>query len=191
MMVPEEYHDFLDVFNPETPMSHLPLSRLEYDFAIELDPTKPLPKPARPYHMNQEEREDWRKWHDMMLAAGLISRAPANTPVAAPLFFVRKKEGTRRPVIDYRKLNDITIKDSFPLPRIDEMLERMQGAKVFTKFDLKMRYNQLRIRPGDEWKTTFMTPDGPFMMNVMTFGFANAPPCFQRWMSDVLAPVAH
>ena len=72
-MVPEEYHDFLDVFNPETPMSCLPPSHLEYDFAIELDPTKPLPKPAQPYHMNEEEREDWRKWCDMMLSMGLIS----------------------------------------------------------------------------------------------------------------------
>ena len=190
-MIPEEYHDFLNVFNPETPLSRLPPSRPQYDFTIELDPTKPLPKPARPYHMNAEEREDWVKWRDMMLKAGLISKAPANVPTAAPFFFVWKKDGTRRPVIDYRKLNDITIKDSFPLPRIDEMLERMQGSKIFSKFDLKMGYNQLRIQPGNEWKTAFMTPDGPFLMNVMTFGFANAPPCFQRWMSDVLAPVQH
>ena len=93
-MIPEEYHDFLDVFDPETPLSRLPPLRPQYDFSIELDPTKPLPKPARPYHMNAEEREDWHKWRDLMLKAGLISRAPANTPVAAPLFFVRKKDGT-------------------------------------------------------------------------------------------------
>jgi Reverse transcriptase (RNA-dependent DNA polymerase) len=127
----------------------------------------------------------------MMLKAGLISRAPSNTPVVAPFFFVWKKDGTRRPVIDYRRLNDITVKDSFPLPHIDEMLERMQGSHIFSKFDLKMGYNQLRIRPGDEWKTAFMTPDGPFVMHVMTFGFASAPPYFQHWMSDVLAPVTH
>jgi len=71
------------------------------------------------------------------------------------------------------------VKDSYPLPRIDETLERMQGAKFFLKFDLKMGYNQLRIKPEDRWKTTFMTPDGPYMMNVMTFGFANAPAYFQ------------
>jgi hypothetical protein len=86
---------------------------------------------------------------------------------------------TRRPVIDYRKLNDITVKDSYPLPRIDEMLEQMQGSNIFSKFDLKMGYNQLRIKPEDVWKTAFMTPDGPFCMNVMTFGFAGAPPYFQ------------
>ncbi len=78
-----------------------------------------------------------------MLKAGLISKAPANVPTAAPFFFVWKKDGTRWPVIDYRRLNDITIKDSFPLPRIDKMLERMQGASIFSKFDLKMGYNQL------------------------------------------------
>jgi hypothetical protein len=65
-----------------------------------------------------------------------------------------------------------------------------QGSKVFSKFEVKMGYNQLRIRPGDEWKTALMTPDGPFLVNVMTFGFAGAPPYFQRWMQDVLAPVA-
>jgi hypothetical protein len=69
------------------------------------------------------------------------------------------------------------------------MLERMQGSKIFSKFDLKMGYNQLRIKPKDIWKTAFMTPDGPFCSNVMTFGFAGAPPYFQHWMHDVLAPI--
>jgi hypothetical protein len=71
------------------------------------------------------------------------------------------------------------------------MLERMQGSQIFLKFDLKMGYNQLHIHPGDEWKTAFMTPDGPYMMNVMMFGFANALPYFQRWMSEVLTSVSH
>jgi hypothetical protein len=66
------------------------------------------------------------------------------------------------------------------------MLERMQGAKVFSKFDLKMGYNQLRVKPKDIWKTAFMTPDGPYVMLVMTFGFANTPAYFQRWMFETL-----
>jgi hypothetical protein len=188
-MIPKCYHEFLPLADPEGPLRGLPPLRPGYDFEIHLDPTKPLPKPARPYHMGPEEREDWNTWQDSMLRAGHISRAPANTPTAAPFFFIRKKDGSRRPVIDYRKLNDITIKDSFPLPRIDESLERMQGAKVYSKFDLKNGYNLLRIKPEDVWKTAFMTPDGPFVMNVMAFGFANAPAYFQRWMSDILAPV--
>ena len=190
-MVPKEYHDFLDVFDPETPMSRLPPSQPEYDFAIKLDPMKPLPKPTPPYHLNAEEQKDWATWWDTMLKAGLIRKAPPNVPTAAPFFFVWKKDGTHRPVIDYWKLNDITVKDSFPLLRIDEMLEQMQDSKIFLKFNLKMGYNQLCIQPGDEWKTAFMTPDGPFVMNVMTFGFTNAPPHFQRWMSEVLALDAH
>ena len=100
-----------------------------------------------------------------------------------------KKDGTHCPVIDYRKLNDITIKDSYPLPCIDEMLEHMQGAKIFSKFDLKMGYNQLCMKPEDVWKTAFMTPDGPYVKLVMTFSFANTPAYFQRLMSDILAPL--
>jgi hypothetical protein len=93
-MVPIRYHDYLDVFDPEAPMKQLPISHPAYDFAIKLDPTKPLTKPARPYHLNTEEREDWIMWRDTMLKAGLISKALANTPVATPFFFVWKKDGT-------------------------------------------------------------------------------------------------
>jgi len=124
-----------------------------------------------------------------MLKARLITKAPANTPIATPLFFVWKKDGTRHPVIDYRKLNDITIKDSFPLPCIDEMLEHMQGSKIFSKFNLKMGYHQLHMKPRDKWKATFMTPGRPFMPTVMGFGLCNAPPFFQCWILDVLTPV--
>jgi hypothetical protein len=103
-----------------------------------------------------------RKVLDEMLQAKWIEPADAHCPIAAPMFFVWKKDRTCRPVINYRKLNDITIKDSYPLPRIDEMMDRICGSELFTKFDLKSGYNQIRIRPGDEWKTTFMTPFGPF-----------------------------
>src|SRR6267154_6876680 len=141
--------------------------------------------------MNQEERAECRKVLDEMLNAGWIEAADTNCPMAAPMFFVWKKDGTRRPVIDYRKLNEITIKDSYPLPRIDEMMDRIRRSKLFTKLDLKSGYNQIRIRPGDKWKTTFMTPFGPFRLRVMTFGFTNAPPCFQRYMNKVLTPVLY
>ena len=141
--------------------------------------------------MHPEEKQDWRTWRDMMTHAGHISQVPPNTPVAAPFFFIKKKDGSHRPVINYQKLNDITIKDSYPLPRIDEILERMQGSKIFTKFNLKNGYNLLHVKPEDVWKTAFMTPDGPYVMNVMAFGFANAPTYFQQWMTDILAPVGH
>ena len=191
-VIPEEYWDFLDVFDGEKAVSTLPEIRGPHiDFAIDLDASKPLPKPSRPYHMNQEERTECRKVLDEMLGAQWIEPADFNCPMAAPMFFVWKKDGTRRPVIDYRKLNEITIKDSYPLPRIDEMMDRIRGSEIFTKFDLKSGYNQIRIRPGDEWKTTFMTPFGPFRLRVMTFGFTNAPPCFQRYMDKVFAPLLY
>jgi hypothetical protein len=188
-IIPLEYHNFLDVFDPEGPLRQLPPLQPGYDLEIPLDPTKPLPKPAQPYHMSLAECEDWAKWRDTMLAAGLISKAPPNTPVAAPFFFVWKKDSTRHPVINYCKLNDITLKDSYPLPQINEMLERMQGSKIFSKFNLKMGYNQLCIKPKDIWKTTFMTPDRPFCLNMVTFRLAGAPPYFQRWIHNILAPV--
>jgi hypothetical protein len=94
-------------------------------------------------------------------------------------------------VIDYQRLNNITIKDSYLLPRIDEMMDQIRGSEIFTKLNLKSGYNQIRIRPGDEWKMTFMTPFGPYCMRVMTFGFANAPSCFQRYMDKVFAPLLY
>jgi hypothetical protein len=142
-MIPTEYHEFLTLANPEGPLKGLPPLRPGYDFEIQLDPNKPLPRPARPYHMGPSEREDWIKWRDNMLQAGHILHTPTNTPTTASFFFIQKKDGSRCLVIDYRKLNDITIKDSHPLPRIDEILERMQGAKIYSKFDLKNRYNLL------------------------------------------------
>jgi hypothetical protein len=93
--IPSKYHDFLDVFDPEGPMHELPPLRPGYDFEIPLDPNKPLPKPAHPYHMSLAEHKDWVKWQDTMLAAGLISKALASTPVAAPFFFMWKKDRTR------------------------------------------------------------------------------------------------
>jgi len=189
--IPEYYHDYMDRFDGEKAATTLPDFRPDSDFMIDLDPLKPLPKPSRPYHMNQEERTECRKVLDEMLNAGWAEPADSNCPIAAPMFFVWKKDGTRCPVINYRKLNNITIKDSYLLLRIDEMMDRIHRSEIFTKFDLKSGYNQVCIRPGDKWKTTFMTPFGPFQLHVMTFGFTNAPPCFQRLMDKVFAPLLY
>jgi len=185
--IPEYYHDYMDRFDGEKAATTLPNFRPDSDFTIDLDPSKLLPKPSRLYHMNQEERAECRKVLDEMLNAGWAEPMDSNCPIAAPMFFVWKKDGTRQPVIDYRKLNDITIKDSYPLLCIDEMMDRIHRSEIFMKFDLKSSYNQVRIRPGDEWKTTFMTPFSPFQLRVMTFGFTNAPPCFQCLMDKVFA----
>jgi len=100
----------------------------------------------------------------------------SKSPMGAPLFFVAKKDGTQRMVIDYRKLNDITVKDAYPLPNMEELLEAARGAKVFSKFDLKFSYNLIRVRPEDKWKTAFITPWGLKQFTVLHYRFANAPP---------------
>ncbi|XP_018429431.1 PREDICTED: uncharacterized protein LOC108802038 [Nanorana parkeri] len=101
------------------------------------------------------------------------------------MFFVRNKDQSLRPIIDYRPLNKITIKNRYPLPLIPQLIERLQDAKVFTKLDLKGAYNLVRIRPGDEWKMAFRTRYGLFEYNVMPFGLCNAPATFQAFINDV------
>lgn len=118
------------------------------------------------------------------LAAGLIR--PSSSPVGAGFFFVDKKDKTLRPCIDYRGLNDIIIKNKYPLPLIDSAFAPVHQATIFTKLDLQNAYHLVRIREGDEWKTAFNTPIGHFEYLVMPFGLTNAPAAFQALINDVL-----
>jgi len=97
--------------------------------------------------------------------------------------FVKKKDGKLRLCLDYRELNDSTKKDQYPLPLIGEALDSLQGAKFFTKLDIKDAYHKIRIREGDEWKTTFTTKQGTYEYQVMPFALCNAPAAFQRWIN--------
>jgi transposase InsO family protein len=110
---------------------------------------------------------------------------PSHSPVAAPCFFVAKKDGTLRPVQDYRRLNANTVKSHYPLPRINDVLDKIGKGKMWTKIDLRSAYNLIRIRPGDEWKTAFITPKGQFESLVLSFGFANAPSHFQSTVNNI------
>ena len=184
--IPKSYHVKINVFNGQKVVNALPpLHGPDVDFVIELDEMKPLLKPSHPYHMNQEEQAECWRLLDKGLESGLMEPADPKCPIAAPMFFVWKKDGTQQPVIDYWKPNEIMIKDSYLLLHIDKMMDQICRSEFFTKFNLKLGYNQICIQPGDEWKTMFMTPFRPFQMKVMTFGFANAPPCFQRYMDKV------
>lgn len=118
------------------------------------------------------------------LASGFIR--PSSSPVGAGFFFVKKKDESLRPCIDYRSFNDITVKDRSPLPLIDPSFEPLCEAQVFSKLDLRKAYHLIRIREGDEWKTAFNTPLGHFEYQVMPFGLINAPAVFQTLMNDVL-----
>ena len=111
---------------------------------------------------------------------------PSRSPAGTPVLFVPKKDGGLRLCVDYRGLNKVTIKDKTSLPLIAETLDRFQGAKRFTKLDLKDAYHRIRIREGDEWKTAFRTRYGHFEYQVMPFGHCNAPATFQAYINCAL-----
>ncbi|KAI7808332.1 Pol polyprotein [Triplophysa rosa] len=179
--VPVEYHDLSMVFSKSRATS-LPPHR-SYDCAINLLPGTSPPK-GRLYSLSGTEREAMDKYIQEALLAGLIRRS--SSPAGAGFFFVQKKDGSLRPCIDYRGLNDITIKNRYPLPLMSSAFELLQGARVFTKLDLRNAYHLVCIREGDEWKTAFNTPTGHFEYRVLPFGLTNAPAVFQDLVNRVL-----
>uniref|UniRef100_A0A673AT68 Gypsy retrotransposon integrase-like protein 1 n=1 Tax=Sphaeramia orbicularis TaxID=375764 RepID=A0A673AT68_9TELE len=179
--VPECYHDLKEVFN-KSRATALPPHR-PYDCAIDLRPGTCPPK-GRLYSLSGPETAAMKKYIDESLVAGLIR--PSSSPAGAGFFFVDKKDKTLRPCIDYRGLNDITIRNRYPLPLMSSAFELLHGAKVFTKLDLRNAYHLVRIREGDEWKTAFNTPSGHYEYLVMPFGLTNAPAVFQALVNDVL-----
>src|SRR5690606_23457138 len=161
----EEYRD---VFPDELP-KNLPPSRT-IDHHIDLIPgTTP---PSRPtYQLSLTEMDELKRQLDDLLQHGFIR--PSKSPYGAPVLFVRKKEGDLRMCVDYRALNKQTIKNTYPLPRIDELLDRLHGAQVFSKIDLRSGYHQIRIHEGDVHKTAFRTRYGLYEFLVLPFGLTN------------------
>ncbi len=179
--VPTEYLDLKEVFSKSRAAS-LPPHR-PYDCAIELLPGTSPPK-GKLYSLSAPEREAMKKYISDSLASGFIR--PSSSPAGAGFFFVGKKDGSLRPCIDYRGLNSITVKNTYPLPLMSSAFERLQGASIFTKLDLRNAYHLVRIREGDEWKTAFNTPRGHFEYLVMPFRLSNSPAVFQALVNDVL-----
>ncbi|KAG1962190.1 retrotransposable element [Pimephales promelas] len=179
--VPEEYHDLHAVFSRSRATS-LPPHR-SYDCCIDLRPGTTPPR-GRLYSLSVPERKALEDYLSVALDAGTI--VPSSSPAGAGVFFVQTKDGSLRPCIDYRGLNDITIKNRYPLPLMSSAFEILQGARVFTKLDLRNAYHLVRIREGDEWKTAFNTPLGHFEYRVLPFGLVNAPAVFQALINDVL-----
>ncbi|KAB5587886.1 Retrotransposable element Tf2 [Ceratobasidium theobromae] len=179
--LPVEISDFDDVFSEEA-FKELPPHR-RYDCQINLKENHPLPKPAKIYPMSPQESKACQEYIKAELADGKIQKS--NSPIAAPAFFVPKADGSLRLVIDYRKLNEATISDQFPIPRQDDLVEKVKNAKIFTKLDLRWGYNNIRIREGDKWKTAFRTKEGLYEYKVMPFGLKNGPATFQRFMNEL------
>ena len=164
--------EFPDVFPDDLP--GMPSDR-DIEFIIELLPrTAPIAK--RPYRMGVNELEELKKQLKELQEKGFIR--PSSSPWGAPVIFVDKKDGSQRMCVDYRSLNEVTIKNKYPLPRIDDLFDQLRGAYVFSKIDLRSGYHQLKIRNSDIPKTTFTTRYGLYEYTVMSFGLTNAPAYF-------------
>jgi hypothetical protein len=177
-------HEFVDVFPDE--VLELPPERPGMNHTIPLiDPhSKP---PSRPlYRLSRAELAEAERQVKLLLEKGYIE--PSISPYGAPILFVQKKEGSLRMVIDYRALNKITVKNKYPMPRIDDALDELQGATMFTSLDLTSGYHQLRISAEDVPKTAFRTPQGLFQWRVLPFGLTNAPATFQTAMNTIFRP---
>lgn len=135
------------------------------------------------FRMSPPEKEELAKQIKEMLAAGWIE--PSSSPFGAPVLFVKKKDGSLRLVIDYRALNKVTIKNRYPLPRIDDLLDCVGKAKYFSSLDLASGYHQIRINEEDVPKTAFRTPMGHYQWRVLSMGLCNAPSTFQKVMDSV------
>ena len=176
--------EYSDVFPEELP--GIP-PRREVDFHIDLIPDiTPISK--TPYRFAPAELAELKKQLDELLEKGFIR--PSVSPWGAPVLFVRKKDGSMRLCIDYREINKITIKNRYPLPRIDDLFDQLGGARVFSKIDLRSGYHQLRIAEEDIPKTAFRTRYGHYEFLVMPFGLTNAPAAFmdliQRYFNPYL-----
>ena len=174
--------EFPDVFPDD--ISGLPPDR-EVEFTIDLIPeTEPISIP--PYRMAPAELRELKAQLEDLLSKGFIR--PSISPWGAPVLFVKKKYGSLRLCIDYRQLNRVTIRNQYPLPRIDELFDQLQRSRVYSKIDLRSGYHQLRVQESDVPKTAFRTRYGHYEFLVMPFGLTNAPAAFMDLMNRVFQP---
>ncbi|GJR81862.1 putative reverse transcriptase domain-containing protein [Tanacetum coccineum] len=174
--------DFLEVFPDD--LSGLPPIR-EIEFRIELIPGA-TPVAKSPYRLAPSKMEELSGQLKELQDKGFIR--PSSSPWGAPVLFVKKKDGSFRMCIDYRELNKLTVKNRYPLPRIDDLFDQLQGSQFFSKIDLRSGYHQLRVHEDDIPKTAFRTRYGHFEFTVMPFGLTNAPAIFMDLMNRVCIP---
>ncbi|GJX11151.1 retrotransposon protein, putative, ty3-gypsy subclass [Tanacetum coccineum] len=174
--------DFPEVFPDD--LSGLPPIR-EIEFRIELTPGA-TPVAKSPYRLAPSELEELSGQLKELQDKGFIR--PSSSPWGAPVLFVKKKDGSFRMCIDYRELNKLTVKNRYPLPRIDDLFDQLQGSQFFSKIDLRSGYHQLRVHEDDIPKTAFRTLYGHFEFTVMPFGLTNAPAIFMDLLNRVCTP---
>ncbi|GAU29982.1 hypothetical protein TSUD_360970 [Trifolium subterraneum] len=174
--------EYMDVFPEE--INSLPPER-EIEFSIDLVPGS-QPISVAPYRMSPLELRELKSQLEELLQKHFIR--PSVSPWGAPVLLVKKKDGTMRLCIDYRQLNKVTIKNKYPLPRIDDLLDQLRGATIFSKIDLRSGYHQIRIRTSDVSKTAFRTRYGHYEFLVMPFGLTNAPAVFMDYMNIIFQP---
>jgi transposase InsO family protein len=179
--LPPEIADFSDVFSPKE-ADKLPPHR-PGDHHIQLKEGSTLPFGPL-YGMSREELKTLKEWLEENLQKGFIR--PSSSPVASPVLFVKKPDGGLRFCVDYRALNNITVKDRYPLPLIKESLNNLAGMRYFSKIDIISAFNNIRIREGEEYLTAFRTRFGLYETLVMPFGLTGAPATFQRYINDAL-----
>src|SRR5487761_516046 len=181
--IPPQYSEFTKVFSEEA--SHnFPPSRI-WDHAIELKPGAPSTLPGRLIRLCQAEQQELSKFIQEHLKRKTIR--PSKSPYVASFFFIKKKDRSFRPVQDYRPVNQWTIKNKYPLLLIPQLVDRLRGCTLYTKFDIRWGYNNVRIKEGDEWKVAFLTNEGLFKPTVMFFGLTNSPATFQTMMNTIFA----
>ncbi|GJX90434.1 putative reverse transcriptase domain-containing protein [Tanacetum coccineum] len=174
--------DFPDVFPEDLP--GLPPAR-QVEFQIDLVPGA-APVARAPYRLAPSEMKELSEQLQELSDKGFIR--PSSSPWGAPVLFVKKKDGSFRMCIDYRELNKLTVKNRYPLPRIDDLFDQLQGSSVYSKIDLRSGYHQLRVREEDIPKTAFRTRYGHYEFQVMPFGLTNAPAVFMDLMNRVCKP---
>ncbi|GJT46239.1 putative reverse transcriptase domain-containing protein [Tanacetum coccineum] len=174
--------DFPEVFPEDLP--GLPPAR-PVEFQIDLVPGA-APVARAPYRLAPSEMKELSEQLQELSDKGFIR--PSSSPWGAPVLFVKKKDGSFRMCIDYRELNKLTVKNRYPLPRIDDLFDQLQGSSIYSKIDLRSGYHQLRVREQDVPKTAFRTRYGHYEFQVMPFGLTNAPAVFMDLMNRVCKP---